>query len=82
MIPANASPETIHKILQRLSQDHAFRELMLGDPATAFHEYGIEADVSKVPPVRKLPSMETCAALSAQAAPDALSQAGIIIFCR
>lgn len=82
MIPANASPATIHKVLDRLAHDHEFRELMLGVPATALKEYGIPIDTAKVPHVRRLPSMGTCARISEQAAPDALSQAGIIIFCR
>lgn len=82
MIPANTAPATIHRILERLSHDHVFRELMLGDPSAALQEFGVEVDASKIPHVRKLPSMETCANLSASAAPNALESAGIIIFCR
>lgn len=82
MIPASTAPAAVHRILERLSHDHAFRELMLGDPATALKEFGIEIDAAKVPHVRKLPSMETCASISASAPGNALQQAEIIIFCR
>lgn len=82
MIPANTAPATIHRILERLSHDHEFRELMLGDPVKAMLEYGIEIDATKVPQVRKLPSMETCASISAEKPEDALAQAQIIWFCR
>ena len=55
---------------------------MLGDPAKAMLEYDIEIDASKIPQVRKLPSMETCAQISAKKPDDALAQADVIWFCR
>lgn len=82
MIPGNTSPATIHRILERLSRDHEFRELMLGDPVKAMLEYDIEIDATKIPQVRKLPGMETCAQISAKKPDDALAQAGVIWFCR
>lgn len=82
MIPANTAPATIHKILDRLSRDHAFRELMLGDPAAALKEFGVEVDASRIPHVRKLPSMAACAQVSKSAESNALEAAHIIIFCR
>ena len=52
----NATPEQIDTILDRLGSDDAFRERMLGDPASAFAEHGVEVDPSTVPAVRQLPS--------------------------
>lgn len=82
MIPANVAPATVHRILERLSHDQEFRELMLGDPAKAMQEYNIAVDAAKIPQIRKLPSKETCAQISTEKPDDALAQAEVIWFCR
>lgn len=58
MIKGNATPQQIEAILDRLASDDAFREQMLGDPATALKGYGLEVDPAQVPAVRKLPSKQ------------------------
>ncbi|MBS0381443.1 MAG: hypothetical protein JSR56_03330 [Proteobacteria bacterium] len=55
---------------------------MLGDPAAALKEFGVEVDASRIPHVRKLPSMAVCAQVSKSAESNALEAAHIIIFCR
>jgi putative modified peptide len=58
MIKGSPSNAAIEGVLNRLSNDPAFRERMLGDPKAAFAEHGIEIDESKIPTTRSLPSME------------------------
>jgi putative modified peptide len=43
-------------MLDRLSNDDAFREKMLGDPVAGLAEYGFKADPKDIPDVRRLPS--------------------------
>jgi putative modified peptide len=58
MIKGTPSNAVIEGILHRLGHDGAFRERMLGNPAAAFAEHGVEIDESKVPAHRALPSAE------------------------
>lgn len=46
----------LDRILDRLQNDSAFREKMLGDPAAALAEHGVDVDPSAIPAVRSLPS--------------------------
>ena len=46
----------LDKILDRLQNDAAFREKLLGDPAAALAEHGVEIDPATIPAVRTLPA--------------------------
>lgn len=46
----------LDKLLDRLQNEPAFREKMLGDPASALAEHGVDVDTSTLPFVRKLAS--------------------------
>lgn len=43
-------------LLDKLANDDAFREQLLGDPVTAMASVGIKVDPASVPNVRQLPS--------------------------
>ena len=58
MIKGKPSPAQLDALLDRLGHDDAFREHVLGDPATALKEYGLEVDPSVLHKSRKLPSKE------------------------
>ena len=45
----------LDKILDRLQNDPAFREKLLGNPAAALAEHGVDVDPSTIPTVRTLP---------------------------
>jgi putative modified peptide len=45
----------LDKILDRMQNDAAFREKLLGDPAGALAEHGVDVDPSTIPAVRTLP---------------------------
>jgi putative modified peptide len=49
-------------VLEKLANDHDFRESMLGDPVSALAGIGITLDPAQVPAVRSLPSKESIAA--------------------
>ncbi|HEX5124486.1 MAG TPA: NHLP-related RiPP peptide [Rhodanobacteraceae bacterium] len=51
----------LDKILDRMQNDAAFREKLLGDPAGALAEHGVDVDPSTIPAVRKLPSADSIA---------------------
>ncbi|WP_395679841.1 NHLP-related RiPP peptide [Dokdonella sp.] len=61
-----ASNDAVAKVLEMLSTDQAFREQMLGDPASALKPFGISVDPSAVPSVRSLPSMTDIAKIRQQ----------------
>lgn len=65
-----ASNDAVANVLKLLSTDQAFREQMLGDPASALKPYGISVDPSKVPAVRSLPSMAEVAKIHQQFSAD------------
>ncbi len=50
------SGQQLDKILDRLQNDSAYREKMLGNPAAALAEHGVDVDASALPAVRSLPS--------------------------
>src|SRR4029078_13649215 len=50
------------KILDRMQNDAAFREKLLGNPAAALAEHGVDVDPATIPAVRTLPSAESIAA--------------------
>jgi putative modified peptide len=50
------SGQQLDQILDRLENDAAFREKLLGDPASALAEHGVTLDAAAIPAVRKLPS--------------------------
>lgn len=56
MIKGNLAPAQLDALLDRLSHDDAFREKVLGDPAGALKEYGLEVDPAALPKARTLPS--------------------------
>jgi putative modified peptide len=58
MIKGNLSPQQLDALLDRLSHDDAFREHLLGDPAGALKEYGLQVDAAALPKSRKLPSKD------------------------
>lgn len=82
MIKGHVAPETIDRILQRLTSDEDFRERFIGDPADALGEYQVEVDVGRIPTVRRLPSRERIAAIREQAAgvADPLTKVGLTFF--
>jgi|CXWL01.1.fsa_nt_gi putative modified peptide len=43
-------------LLDKLANDDAFREQLLGDPVAAMASVGVKVDPATVPAVRKLPS--------------------------
>ena len=45
----------LDKILDRMQNDAAFREKLLGDPAAALAEHGVDVDPATIPAVRTLP---------------------------
>lgn len=45
----------LDKILDRMQNDAAFREKLLGDPAAALAEHGVDVDPATIPAVRSLP---------------------------
>lgn len=51
----------LDKILDRMQNDAAFREKLLGDPAGALAEHGVDVDPATIPAVRKLPSADSIA---------------------
>jgi len=51
----------LDKILDRLQNDPAFREKLLGNPAAALAEHGVDVDPSTIPAVRSLPSADAVA---------------------
>ena len=51
----------LDKILDRLQNDPAFREKLLGNPAAALAEHGVDVDPSTIPAVRTLPSADAVA---------------------
>jgi putative modified peptide len=50
------SGQQLDKILDRLQNDPTYREKMLGNPAAALAEHGVDVDASALPAVRTLPS--------------------------
>lgn len=82
MIKGNPSSDVVHKILDRLSSDQAFREQMLGDPASALASYNLEVDPAKIPAVRRLPSASDLADMRQQTAgvPDPAAKVGLGVF--
>lgn len=58
MIKGNLPPAQLDALLDRLSTDDAFREHLLGDPASALKEYGLSIDPAALPAARKLPSKD------------------------
>jgi putative modified peptide len=50
------SGQQLDKILDRLQNDSAYREKMLGNPAAALAEHGVDVDPAALPAVRTLPS--------------------------
>jgi putative modified peptide len=48
--------QQLDQILDRLENDSAFREKLLGDPASALAEHGVTLDPAAIPAVRQLPS--------------------------
>ena len=52
----------LDKILDRMQNDAAFREKLLGNPAAALAEHGVDVDPSTIPAVRTLPSADSIAA--------------------
>lgn len=58
MIKGNLSAAQLDALLDRLSHDDAFREKVLGDPAQALKEYGLEVDPAALSKARTLPSKE------------------------
>lgn len=82
MIKGKVAPETVDKILERLSSDQDFREQFIGDPAGALKQFGVEVDPDKVPAVRKLPPKEQFARIRQQAAgaTDPVGEVGLAIF--
>lgn len=55
------TPGELNTVLEKLANDDAFREQMLGDPVGALGSLGITLDPSHVPDVRSLPSKESIA---------------------
>lgn len=51
----------LDKILDRLQNDPAFREKLLGNPAAALAEHGVDVDPSTIPVVRTLAPADTIA---------------------
>lgn len=51
----------LDKILDRMQNDAAFREKLLGNPAAALAEHGVDVDSSTIPAVRSLPSADSIA---------------------
>jgi putative modified peptide len=51
----------LDKILDRMQNDAAFREKLLGDPAGALAEHGVDVDPSTIPAVRSLPPADAIA---------------------
>ena len=49
---------TLNSFIDRLSLDALFREQLLSNPQTAFAEYGLSVDASRIPTERSLPSMQ------------------------
>ncbi|HEX5489526.1 MAG TPA: NHLP-related RiPP peptide [Rhodanobacteraceae bacterium] len=82
MIKGKVSSETVGRILDRLSQDHDFREHFIGDPAGALKPFGIEVDASKVPAVRRLPSKDEIAKVrdKAKGIDDPITKVGLAVF--
>jgi putative modified peptide len=58
MIKGNLSPAQLDALLDRLGKDDAFREHVLGDPAGALKEYGLEVHPDALKKPRKLPSKD------------------------
>ena len=58
MIKGKPSQAQLDALLDRLSHDDAFREHVLGDPAAALKEYGLEVDPGAMHKARKLPSKD------------------------
>ena len=54
--------QQLDSLLDRLGSDDAFREKILGDPASGLAEYGFRVDPSDIPAVRRLPSKQDLAA--------------------
>jgi putative modified peptide len=51
----------LDRILDRMQNDTAFREKLLGDPAAALAEHGVDIDPATIPAVRKLPPADAIA---------------------
>ena len=58
MIKGKPTQAQLDALLERLSHDDAFREQVLGDPASALKEYGLQVDPAALHKARKLPSKE------------------------
>lgn len=58
MIKGNLSPAQLDALLHRLGNDDAFREHVLGDPATALKEYGLDVHPDALAKPRRLPSKD------------------------
>ena len=79
MIKGKPTQAQMDALLDRLSHDDAFREHVLGDPAPALKEYGMEVDPAALHKTRKLPSKEELKS-SRQAVNDKVSgNLGLII---
>lgn len=80
MIKGTATPDTVSKILDRLSTDNDFREQLLGDPKTALAQYGLDVDASKLPATRSLPSKDEIKATHQELHSKIQSNLGLIMF--
>lgn len=82
MIKGQVPNEIVVKILDRLSNDNAFREHFLGDPAGALKQHGVEVDPDKVPAVRKLPSKDEVAKIrdKASGVDNPIEKVGLFVF--
>lgn len=59
---ANFNPGDLDTLLDKLANDDAFREHMLGDPAGALASIGLSIDPAQIPAVRTLPPKDALAA--------------------
>lgn len=80
MVEGGPSQQVIDEILDRLTNDNAFREQVLGDPISAFKPYGLVIDPKNVPFARKLPSPDELAKARANHADTIRNQCHMVIF--
>lgn len=82
MIKGKVPSDTVDRILDRLSQDHDFREHFIGDPADALQSFGVEVDASRIPAVRRLPSKDEIAKIRdrAKGVDDPIKKVGLMVF--
>jgi putative modified peptide len=70
----------LDKILDRMQNDAAFREKLLGNPAAALAEHGVDVDPSTIPAVRALPSADSIAAQRDALKAKVDGRAGLALF--